>query len=150
MPDSRVEFSSLIDDAFAAFNRVPLPGTKEQFWTVLKKFNIKTLRQSFEKWVSQEERPPTPAAIRRLAFDVSREAKQVEGDENLVLIDRVYAYCRPHSSRNPQGNPHKITLPESIARRQVGESAEAYERRIADAVSCAMYPNIARQFQRER
>lgn len=148
MPDSRVEFSSLIDDAFAAFDRVPLPGTKEQFWGVLRKFSIATLRKAFATWVSNEERAPTPAAIRRLAFEASREAKQVDGDENFILIERVYAYSRPQSTHNPKGNPHGITLPESIASRKQGEAAERYEKRIADEVSFAKYPKMQSKFQR--
>lgn len=142
MPDSRVEFSNLIDDVFAAFDRVPLPGAKEQFWGVLQKFNIATLRKAFTMWVSNEERAPTPAAIRRLAFEASRQAKQVDGDENLILIERVYAYCRPQTTHNPKGNPHGITVPESVASRKQGEDAERYEKRIAAEVSFAKYPKM--------
>lgn len=68
--------------------------------------------------------------------------------ENAALVERVYAYCRPESKSNPKGNPHKITLPESIAQRQPGEPPERYERRIADEVTLAMYPHLRQQFQR--
>ncbi len=139
-PDGRQEFSELIDDACAAFDRVPLPGTKEQFWCVLQKFSRGTLRQAFARWVSDEERAPTPAAIKHLAFEVSREARPNQGDEDFVLAERVSAYTKPHSKRNPKGNPHGITLPKSIASRRQGESAERYEKRIADEVTFARYP----------
>ena len=148
MPDTRQEFSNLIDDTFAAFNRVPLPGTKEQFWGVLRKFSIATLQKAFAMWISNEERAPTPAAIRRLAFEASREAKQVDGDENFILIERAYAYSRPQSTHNPKGNPHGITLPESIASRKQGEAAERYEKRIAYEVTFTKYPNMQSRFRR--
>ena len=149
MPANRQEFSELIDDTFAAFNRDPRPGAKELYWHVLRKFGIATIRKAFMKWTADEERAPTPGAIRRLAFDVSREAKQVDGDENFVLVERVHAYTRPHSAHNPEGNPQGITLPESIARRRPGESAERYGQRIAGAVSLAMYPSMRGRFQRK-
>ena len=148
MPDSRIEFSSLIDDAFAAFNRVPLPGAKEQFWCVLQNFSRGTLRKAFAKWVSDEERAPTPAAIKHLAFEVLREARPNQGDEDFVLAERVSAYTKPHSKRNPKGNPHGITLPGSIASRMQGESAERYEKRIADEVTFARYPKTRSEFRR--
>ena len=92
--------------------------------------------------------PPTLGQFVRLLDEAAPRLPNPDADTS-TLAARVYAYCRPHGARNPQGNPHHITLPESIARRQLGESAEGYERRISDAVSCAMYPNIAHQFQRE-
>ena len=149
MPDNRQEFSELIDDTFAAFNRDPRPGAKELYWHVLRKFGIATIRKAFMKWTADEERAPTPGAIRRLAFDVSREAKQGDDSENFVLIERIHAYTRPHSARNAKGNPHGITLPDAIARRRPGESAERYGQRIAGAVSLAMYPAMRAKFQRE-
>ena len=142
MPDSRVEFSSLIDDAFAAFDRVPLPGTKEQFWCVLKKFSRETLQKALTKWVSDEERAPTPAAIKHLAFETSRTANPNQADEDFVLAERVSAYTKPHSKRNPKGNPHGITLPKTIASRRQSESVERYEKRIADEVIFAIYPKM--------
>ncbi len=150
MPADRQEFSELVDDMFAAFNRDPRPGAKELHWNVLRKFGIATVRKAFMKWTADEERAPTPAAIRRLAFDVLREAKQVDGDENFILVERVHAYTRPHSGRNPKGNPHGITLPESIARRRPGESAERYEKRIFDETTFMQYPQLRSQFQKEQ
>ena len=150
MPDNRQEFSELIDDVFAAFNRDPRPGATELYWHVLRKFSISTVRKAFKKWVSDSERAPTPAGIRCAAFDVSREAKQVDDSENFVRIERIHAYTRPHSARNAKGNHHGVTLPESIASRKRGESAEHYEKRIAGAVSLAMYPAMRAKFQRER
>lgn len=149
MPSDREQFSELIDDAFLAFSCVPLPGAKEQFWRVLQKFGIATLQKAVMKWVTNEEKPPTPAAIRRLAFDVAIHANETEGDEDVVMIERVYAYAQPETARNKKGNTHGITLPESIARRRLGELAEAYERRITDAVTQGMYANLARQFQQQ-
>ena len=150
MPPNRQEFSELIDDTFAAFNRDPRPGAKELYWHVLRKFSIATVRKAFMKWTADEERAPTPGAIRRLAFDVSREAKQGDDPQNSVLIERVYDYTRPHSARNAKGNHHGITLPKRIASHKRGESAEHYEKRIAGAVSFAMYPAMRARFQRER
>ena len=150
IPDDRQQFSELIDDTFAAFNRDPRPGSKEQYWIVLRKFSIATVRKAFMKWTADEERAPTPAAIRRLGFDVSREAKQVDDSENFVLIERVYAYTRPASARNKKGNPHAISLPETIARRRPGESAERYSKRIADEFSFVLYPRLRSQFQNDR
>lgn len=149
MPPNRQEFSELIDDTFAAFNRDPRPGAKELYWHVLRKFSIATVRKAFMKWTADEERAPTPGAIRRLAFDVSREAKQGDDSENFVLIERIHAYARPHSAHNPKGNHHSITLLESIARRRPGESALRYEKRIGGAVSAAMYPAMRAKFQRK-
>ena len=140
--NDREEFSEIIDDAFAAFDRVPLPGTKEQFWGVLQKFSRRTLRQAFARWVSDEERAPTPAAIKHLAFEVSREARPNQGDEDFVLAERVYAYTKPYSKRNPKGNPHGITLSKTIASRRQSESVERYEKRIADEVIFAIYPKM--------
>ena len=147
-PDDRQEFADLIDDTFAAFDRVPLPGTKEQFWGVLQKFSRGTLRQAFARWVSDEERAPTPAAIKHLAFETSRAANPNQADEDFVLAERVSAYTKPHSKRNPKGNPHGITLPGSIASRMQGESAERYEKRIADEVTFARYPKTRSEFRR--
>ncbi len=53
-------------------------------------------------------------------------------------------------SKQPQKKFMYAELPESVQCRQPGESIEAYERRIADAWTSALYPNIAGQFQRER
>jgi len=53
-------------------------------------------------------------------------------------------------SIQPQKKLMCAELPESVQCRQPGESAEAYKRRIADAWTSALYPNIAGQFQRER
>ena len=68
--------------------------------------------------------------------------------DDWALADRVHAYCRLESKTNPKGNPHSVTLPESIARRAPGESSEHYEKRIRDAVTIALYPQIRRQFRR--
>ena len=141
-PDGRQEFSELIDDTFAAFDRVPLPGTKEQFWCVLQKFSRRTLRQAFARWVSDEERAPTPAAIKHLAFEASSAASPNQADEDFVLAERVFAYTKPHSKRNPKGNPHGITLSKSISSRRQSESVERYEKRIADEVNFAIYPKM--------
>ena len=65
-----------------------------------------------------------------------------------ALPESVYAYAQPQSARNQQGNPHGITLPESIASRRQGESAERYEKRIADEVTFARYPKTRSEFRR--
>lgn len=62
--------------------------------------------------------------------------------ENIIHADRVYAYCKPDSKANPKGNPHGITLPESVAQRVPGESPDEYERRIGNAMTLAMYPKL--------
>ena len=59
-----------------------------------------------------------------------------------ALTESVYAYAQPQSARNQQGNPHSITLPESIASHRQGESAERYEKQIADEVIFAIYPKM--------
>ena len=51
-------------------------------------------------------------------------------------------------SKEPERKLTCAELPESVQCRQPGESTEAYERRIADAWTSALYPNIAGQFQR--
>ena len=142
MPDDRQEFSELIDDVFAAFDRVSLPGTKEQFWCVLQKISWRTVRQAFARWVSDEERTPTPAAIKHLAFEVSREARPNQGDEDFVLAERVSAYTKPHSKRNPNGNPHNVSLPANVAQRRMNELANEFEARIGNAVTLARYPKV--------
>ena len=53
-------------------------------------------------------------------------------------------------SKQPQKKLMCAELPESVQCRQPGESTEAYERRIADAWTSALYPNIAHQFQGDR
>ena len=53
-------------------------------------------------------------------------------------------------SKQPERKLTSAELPQSVQCRQPGESTEAYERRIADAWTSALYPNIAGQFQRER
>ena len=53
-------------------------------------------------------------------------------------------------SKRPARKLTCAELPESVQCRQPGESTAAYERRIADAWTAALYPNIAGQFQRER
>ena len=53
-------------------------------------------------------------------------------------------------SKRPERKLTCAELPESVQCRQPGESTTAYERRIADAWTSALYPNIAGQFQRER
>lgn len=62
--------------------------------------------------------------------------------ENAHLVDRVYAYTKPEGKRNPNGNPHRITLPESVAAKKMGESPEQYEKRVSEAVTFAMYPKL--------
>lgn len=151
MPDSRTEFSSIIDDCFAAFDRTPLHGTKEVFWNVLQRFGIDTVRKAFKRWIETGHKVPSPAAIKKLAFDVAAKvkAKEIEGDADAVGIERMYAYCRPQSGHNAQGNPHRVTLPESIARRRPGETALQYEYRISNEITLALYPRLRHQFQRE-
>ena len=53
-------------------------------------------------------------------------------------------------SKQPQKKLMCAELPESVQCRQPDESTEAYERRIADAWTSALYPNIAGQFRRGR
>ncbi len=53
-------------------------------------------------------------------------------------------------SKQPQKKLMCAELPESVQCRQPGESTEAHERRIADAWTSALYPNIADQFRRGR
>ena len=62
--------------------------------------------------------------------------------------EQIYAYTKPLSPiQNPKGNPHHIRLPESIAQRKIGESIEQYEKRIADEVTFALYPNLRPRFE---
>lgn len=71
-----------------------------------------------------------------------------QGDENLSKVERVKAYTLPYDkTKNPKGNTHGIRLPDSIADRKMGELADQYEKRIADEITFAMYPNMRRQFQ---
>ena len=65
--------------------------------------------------------------------------------DDWALVARVNTYCRSESKINQKGNPHNVTLPESIARRATGESSETYEKRIGDEVTFALYPQIRRQ-----
>lgn len=67
--------------------------------------------------------------------------------DDRALADRVYMYCRPESKTNPKGNPHHVTLPESIARRATGESSKQYEMRICAEVTNALYPQLLRNFR---
>ena len=68
--------------------------------------------------------------------------------DDWALVGRVQAYCRPESKTNPKGNPHNITLPDSIARRATGELSEHFEKRIGDEVTFAFYPQLRRQMGR--
>ena len=81
---------------------------------------------------------------------ISESVPQLPGpaQENLVLTERVHAYTKAETKTNPGGNPHKINLPESIADRQMGESAVRYEKRISDEITFALYPSMRRKFQR--
>lgn len=73
--DDRAEFSVIIDDTWAAFDRDPRPGVKEKLWEMLIKFSIRTVRVAFDGWIESEQRVPTPAAIKKLAFDIRRAEK---------------------------------------------------------------------------
>ena len=116
----------------------------------LRHHSVKEIMRGANKAVFEyPDFPPTLGQFVRLVDEAAPRLPDPNSDTS-TLTAHVYAYSRPHSSRNPQGNPHKITLPESIARRQMDESEQAYERRISDAVTLALYPNIAHQFQRER
>jgi hypothetical protein len=83
--DDRAEFSAIIDDTWAAFDRDPRPGVKEKFWEILNKFPILTVRRAFDRWVDLEQRVPTPAAIKKLAFDLRRADNARGADQNRVV-----------------------------------------------------------------
>ena len=76
----------------------------------------------------------------------NRHAGKTQANE--ALAERVYAYAQPQSARNQQGNPHGITLPESIAQRRPGEPADVYEKRIADEITFSLCPKMRSRFQR--
>lgn len=90
--------------------------------------------------------PPTLGQFRRLVNE-SVPRLPCPDDERATLVERVYAYTRPHSARNSKGNPHGITLPESIAHHRPNESAAVYEKRIGDEVSFATYPKMRQHGQ---
>ncbi len=62
--------------------------------------------------------------------------------QSLVEVESIYAYTKPESNRNRNGNPHQISLPESIAQKKIVESVEDYRRRISDAMTFAKYPKL--------
>ena len=92
--------------------------------------------------------PPTLGQFLRL-LNESAPRVPCPDDESATLVERIYAYTRPASARNSKGNLHGVTLPESIARRRQTESPEQYSRRIAGAVTFALYPAMRAKFQRE-
>lgn len=86
-----------------------------------------------------KEYPDFPATLGQFLGLLRGSTSQ---DSDSALVDRVYGYTKPESSTNPNGNPHKITLPERVASRRPVESVEDYRRRISDAVTFAKYPRL--------
>jgi hypothetical protein len=81
--------------------------------------------------------PTLPQFLRMIRESVSLLPGSAEA--NRVAADAVYAYAKPQSNHNPKGNPHGISLPESIAKQRHGESVESYNRRTACAVTRALH-----------
>lgn len=114
----------------------------------LRECSVKDIKRGANEAVlAYPDFPPTLGQFVRL-LNESAPRLPYPDDESATLVERVYAYTRPASARNPKGNPHQIKLPESIALRRQGESAERYEKRIASAVTFAMHPKAQQEFLR--
>ncbi len=108
----------------------------------LRRYSAKEIMRAANAAVLQyADYPPTLGQFVRL-LNESAPRLPSAGGENSAQAESIYAYTRPHSTRNPKGNPHGITLPESIASRRQSESVERYEKRIADEVIFAIYPKM--------
>ena len=108
----------------------------------LRKYSVKEIMRGANAAVlAYSDFPPTLGQFLRLLNESAPRMPSADG-ENSAQAELIYAYTRPQTSRNPKGNPHCITLPESIAARRQGESAERYEKRIAAEVNFAIYPKM--------
>lgn len=87
------------------------------------------------------EWPPTLGEFQALVRESTPKLPS-PGQEDAEAFDKTYAYCRPESSTNRDGNPHRITLPERIAARKHAEGPEEYRKRISDAMTFALYPKL--------
>jgi len=68
--------------------------------------------------------------------------------ENIIRCDRIRSYTQVQSNSNPGGNTNRVNLPESIAAKQIGESADEYEHRISNEMTFALHPQMRSIFQR--
>lgn len=96
-----------------------------------------------DKWLGID--PDWPPSLGRFAALVQESTPALPAPKSQFKQpdpDRIYAYTKPESKTNPKGNPHHVSLPESIAHRYSHESAEDYRKRISDAMTFAMYPNL--------
>ena len=114
----------------------------------LRRYSAKEVMRAANAAVLQyADYPPTLGQFLRLLNESAPRLPSANG-ENSAQAESIYAYTRPQTVRNPRGNPHGITLPESIASRRQGESAERYEKRIADEVTFARYRKTRSEFRR--
>ena len=108
----------------------------------LRRYSAKEVMRAANATVLQyADYPPTLGQFLRLLDESAPRLPSADG-ENSAQAESIYTYTRPQTIRNPRGNPHGITLPESIAARRQGESAVRYEKRIADEVIFAIYPKM--------
>ena len=129
----------------------PGPDDIDHWRLALRKYNLDDITAASRKSLeAYPDFPPTLLEFVRLVED-SRPMLPPPGDgnpeENIELANRVYAYTKPLTARNPKGNPHGIELSERVATRQVGESAQQYEKRIANEITFTLYPNLRAQFE---
>ena len=85
--------------------------------------------------------PDFPPTLPEFA-NLCRHARQDSNNRDELDEATIYANCRPRSASNPKGNLSHITLPDSIARRQSGESIERYRQRISNELQHAQYPDL--------
>ncbi len=114
----------------------------------LRRYSAKEVMRAANAAVLQyADYPPTLGQFLRLLNESAPRLPSANGEKS-AQTESIYAYARPQTTRNPKGNPHGTTLPESIASRRKSESAERYEKRIADEVTFARYPKTRSQFRR--
>ena len=91
--------------------------------------------------------PDFPPSLGQFAGMVEYSTPALPGPnnahENIATADRIYSYAFPQDKiKNPKGNPHGIKLMENTAQRNVGESINQYETRIANEITLSLYPML--------
>lgn len=131
--ERELAFANLMAKACLAYQVKKLdPATFELYEGALAKYSIQAIEAQLDRHIAESEFFPKVADLRP-ATSTDRGEQEQE--------DKIYAYGEPHhQTKNPHGNPHHITIPEAHRRRQLGETIDAYKRRIGFEVTCRMYP----------
>lgn len=114
----------------------------------LRRFPVAAVMRAAEK--SVETYPDFPPSLGQFIDLVQYSAPALpspdNAHDNATKAERIHAYTMPYDKvKNIKGNPHGVRLPDSVAQRQIGESVEWYEKRIATEVTYAMYPWLRNQ-----